>query len=134
GSRLATFAFKFQQRCLAFNTPAIAGQCLIGADDAMAGNQQPDWIAGASAGNRAGMAAEVLGQLAVAPGLAAGYLLKRLPDPLLESTAAQIQWQSGGAGRFLQLRDDGLQPVAQSLLVTVQRCGGESFLQLRKQR
>src|SRR3546814_4580184 len=112
GSRVS-LCFALEQRRLAFQPPAIAGQRLMTADHAMAGHQQADGVAGAGAGDRTGVAAEGCRQLTVATRLAGGNLLQRLPDALLKGRAAQIERQLGGTLRF---RSEEHAPETQSLM------------------
>lgn len=101
-------AFSGKQSSFALDAPAIAGQCLIGAHNPMAGHQQTERIACAGASHGSGVTAQICGQFAVAHGLAGWNGLQGLPDTLLESAAAQIEWQVGAAKGVFQLRQHSL--------------------------
>ena len=83
-------ALLVQQRLFAWHAPAVAGERALGANHPMAGHQQAQRVAGAGAGHGAGVAAELLGQFAIAPRLPRRNFAQGLPDPLLEGAAAQL--------------------------------------------
>ncbi len=80
------------------------------------------------------MAAEVGRKLSVTSRFPGRNLLQRLPDTLLEGCAAQIEGQPGGVLWFLQLADDCLQPLTQTVLIALQLCRGKARAQLVFQR
>src|SRR5450631_239829 len=85
--------FHFQQRLLAPDPPAIATEFSIGAQDAMAGNGDGDWVGGAGAGHGAhsGWPANGFGDLGVGTSLTECDGLQIRPHPTLESGRLNIE-------------------------------------------
>src|SRR5690606_38068414 len=147
------FRFTTQQDPLAFHPPAIAGQVAIAPHHPVAGNRHRERIGGAGTRHGADRArhADPLGHRRVAAGLADRNLLQRLPDPLLERGAPDIERQVHADAGVLHpadaLRDDllevrvapdqvgpgeaVLQPAQQSLRIVAQLDRADAALALR---
>ena len=97
-----------KQFLLALDTPAVAGQAAVRADDSVTGNGDGDGIgsAGGSYGAGGGGGAEVACDGAVGAGFAAGDVLEGFPDALLEGGGADVEREGGGEGVFARLAED----------------------------
>src|SRR5258708_26051084 len=88
-------ALACQQLLLPRHTPAVSADCAIRAHDAVAGDDDREAIAGAGPGHRppGGRRADRGGDLTVGARFAARDLPERVPDPELERSSTQIEWQ-----------------------------------------
>src|SRR5215475_4026177 len=82
-----------EQEPLAVEPAAVAGQAAVRADHAVAGHDQRHGVAAVRRSYRAGAvgAADLLGDLAIAAGLAVRDRQQRVPDVLLELGAAHVE-------------------------------------------
>ena len=87
--------FQLQQHFFAFQAAGIAGESALGADYAVAGNEDRDGIAAVGLARRPGGlgSADLLGQPGIAAGLAIGNLSQSLPDLALKFRALRRQRQ-----------------------------------------
>src|SRR5665213_1895261 len=87
-----------EQLLLALDSPAIAGEAAVLANDAVAGHSKRDRIGADCGRNRAhsGRPSYLARDLRVAARLAARDLAQRLPHALLEGGGAHVQREGGG--------------------------------------
>src|SRR4051794_11674503 len=92
-SKWAHAVLEIEQGALAFQAASVAGERPVGADDAVAGDDDGDRVAAIGGADRARGpgALDALGELAVADRLAVGDRAQRLPDLLLERRAGERQ-------------------------------------------
>lgn len=95
--------FPAQQFALACHAPGVAGQVAVAPHHAVAGHRHRQWIARACAGHGAARAgrADARCDIGIRGGLSSRNLLQRLPYPLLEGGAADIQRQCGASRGIL---------------------------------
>ncbi len=124
--------FQSQQIFLPLQTPAITGESPVFRYDAMARNDEGRWIlaAGASDRSRCGRLPEGLGDFTVGPGLAAWYLLQRVPNPPLERRGAYIERQCGTDRMLFKPRQHGGQSGGEGLVVALKMGVREIALQI----
>ena len=86
-------ALFFQQRALAFHSPAITGQCPVVAHDAMARNRYGQRVRGTRSGDGPYRfrRADTFRDLGVARGLARRDFAQRLPYELLKRSAPYVE-------------------------------------------
>ena len=126
--RSSQLALAREQRALALDPPAIAGQLAVAADDAVARHQQRQLVAGAGLRDGAHRLrpAERGGDLAVGRGPPRRDLLQGAPDQRLEGGAADVERQIGlHAGRRDKL-DDALGPAGQRAIGRPDQRGREA--------
>src|SRR5690606_24088019 len=94
-ARSAPRTLPLEQRPLALDAPAIAGQIAVAAHDAMAGDRNRDPVRRACLAHRSHRArrTDPLGELRIAERLPGRDRAQRLPDALLEGRAAQVERQ-----------------------------------------
>ena len=92
----------------ALEAPAVSGEAAVCAHGAMAGDGEGDGVGGAGGGDGAGGGglAQIAGKRGVAARLAAGDLLQRPPDTLLEGGGADVEREGSGQGMLGGLAED----------------------------
>src|SRR5262245_32245561 len=125
-----------QQRAFSLDAPAIAGDCAIGAHDAVARNSDGNTICAASLCHCAHgfRRADPLGEVAIACGGARGDLADRLPHPLLEGRAADVERQIEATSRRLDKADYLRHKPLECFIATKKLRFGEAVLQSTDQR
>ena len=110
--------FPVEQKAPALDAPRISRERTVIADHAMAGNGDGEIVRRARAGDRAHRLRrpDAPRDFGVGHGLADGNLLQRLPHPLLEGGAADVERKIQADPRRLDEADD---PRDQSLIVAV---------------
>ena len=90
---LPAFSFAVDQDALAFDTPGIARERAIVANDTMAGNSNGEFVRSASSchGTDSGRRANTPRNFSIGRCRARRYLLERLSHAFLESSAANIK-------------------------------------------
>ena len=102
--------FEFQKLAFAVGTPAVAGEFAVGANDAVAGDDDGEEVGAAGGADGAdGLGrADGLGDLGVGAGFAAGDFEQGLPDALLEGGGADVEGEGLRSGVFGETGEDKL--------------------------
>ena len=94
-----------EQPRLARQAAAVAGECAILADNAVAGNEDGEAVGtvGGGHGAHGGRVAELFGQRLIMGGFAVGDGLQRVPHPPLKRAAGSMQRHAKLAARALEI-------------------------------
>lgn len=98
--------FQIEEESLEAYAPRVTSQCAVGADDAVTGNDNRQWVAMIGATHGAGdtRPSQGVGQTPVGRRFAVGHLQQRLPHGQLERGASRYQWQVKGLQRTVEVR------------------------------
>jgi len=118
----------------AFETPAVAGEAAMFADDAMAGDDDGNGIGSAGAGDGANglRAANAASDVGVGARLAGGDALEFFPDAALEGRAADVEGNLDAFGARTKAGDDGAGPGANAAGIFAEPGIGKIVGQLAK--
>src|SRR5205807_339131 len=122
------FALLREERALAFDAPAIAGEIAVAPHDAMAWHDDGELVAGASLRNctHGSGLPQRGGDVAVGRGAAGRDFLQRTPYPRLKRRAADIEWQVERIAGPGDIAHDPLGPAGQRRIGRLQLRGGKA--------